>query len=195
LAPSAEYHDFGGLPGLSARSGAHFSGMFVDGRWKIVDRLVSPFGMTLSVAPEWRRIDSGTGHESESYGVAAAILVDKEVVPERFFTVLNLIYSPSLLRVSGGWSHEDTFIVIAGGAYAITPDLIFGAEIRHENLAHSGTLNAHALYVGPQIYVRPVEDFSFKIAWAMQIPDIAARSIDVVNFERGQVELQLVTHF
>lgn len=169
--------------------------MFVDMRWKIVDRLVSPFGMTLAVAPEWRRIDSGTGQESGRYGAAAALLIDKEVVPERFFTVLNLIYAPSLSRVSAGWSHDDAYIIIAGGSYAITPGLIFGGEIRHENLAHNGNLTAHALYIGPQIYVRPVENFSFKIAWAMQIPDFGANSIDRVSFERSQVELQLVTHF
>ena len=73
--------------------------------------------------------------------------------------------------------------------------MIFGGEIRHENLAHNGALTAHALFIGPQLYVRPVDNFSFKIAWAMQIPDVAAHNVDVVNFERSQVELQLVTHF
>jgi hypothetical protein len=35
--------------------------MFVEARWKIADRLIAPFGMSLNVAPEWRRIDSATG--------------------------------------------------------------------------------------------------------------------------------------
>jgi hypothetical protein len=41
----------------------------------------------------------------------------------------------------------------------------------------------------------PVENLSVKIAWAMQIPDFAANRADLVNFERSQVLLQLVTHF
>ena len=195
VGPFSEYHSFRYAPYLNNRTGAQFSGLFVEARWKIVDRLISPFGMTLTVDPEWRRLDSASGRLAESYGVSVGLLIDKAVVPDKFFTVLNLIYAPSLLRLSKGWGHDDFFIVIAGGSYAITPDLIFGAEIRHENLAHNGALTAHALFIGPQLYVRPVDNFSFKIAWAMQIPDIAAHTVDVVNFERGQVELQLVTHF
>ena len=123
-------------------------------------------------------------------------IIDKEIVPDRFFTVLNLIYAPSLQRLSSiGWVHDDTFIIIAGGSYAISPRLLFGAEVRHENLAHNGFLIAHALFVGPHLSMRPVENLSVKIAWAMQIPDVAAHRADLVNFERSQVLLQLVTHF
>lgn len=191
----AEYHTFRFAPDFNGRSGMQFSGMFVDARWKIVDRLVSPFGMTLSVASEWRRIDSGTGRNSEGYGASAALLIDKEIVPQRFFTVLNLIYAPSVLRQAGGWGHEDGFAVIAGGSYAISPNIIFGGEIRHENLGYNGFLTAHALFIGPQLYIRPTEHASVKIAYARQIPDFAARNIDVTNFESNQVELQVVTHF
>jgi hypothetical protein len=195
VGPLAEYHSFRHAL-LVNRSGMNFSGMFVEARWKIVDRLIAPFGMSLNVAPEWRRIDSATGHTAESYGVFAALLIDKEIVPDRFFTVLNLIYAPSLLRLSSsGWVHDDAFIAIAGGSYAISPRLLFGAEVRHENLAHNGFLTAHALFVGPHLYMSPAENLSVKIAWAVQIPDVAAHRADLVNFERSQVLLQLVTHF
>ena len=196
VGPLAEYHSFRHALDLGNHSGMNFSGMFVEARWKIVDRLIAPFGMSLNVAPEWRRIDSATGHTAEGYGVFAALLIDKEIVPDRFFTVLNLIYAPSLLRLSGsGWAHDDSFIAIAGGSYAISPRLLFGAEVRHENLAHNGFLTAHALFVGPHLYMSPAENLSVKIAWAMQIPDFAANRADLVNFERSQVLLQLVTHF
>lgn len=187
----AEYHTFHYVPGPGNRSGAHFSGIFTEVRWKLLNRLTSPFGMTLTIDPEWRRIDSLTGQLSERYGVTAALLIDKELVPEKLFTVLNLVYSPSFLRLSGGLDHTDAFAIIAGGSYAITPDLFFGAEIRHENLAHNGLLDAHALYIGPQLFVRPAENINVKIAWAAQIPDFAARTLDLANFARDQVELQL----
>jgi hypothetical protein len=138
VGPLAEYHSFRHALDLGNHSGMNFSGMFVEARWKIADRLIAPFGMSLNVAPEWRRIDSATGHTAEGYGVFAALLVDKEIVPDRFFTVLNLIYAPSLLRLSSsGWAHDDSFIIIAGGSYAISPRLLFGAEVRHELITAS----------------------------------------------------------
>jgi hypothetical protein len=35
------------------------------------------------------------------------------------------------------------------------------------------------------------KSFSVKIAWSAQIPDVAARSLDLMNYQRHQVEFQL----
>jgi len=88
-----------------------------------------------------------------------------------------------------------TYRDIAGGSYAIAPSLLVGAEIRHENLAQNGNFDAHALFVGPQLFVRLSANFSAKIAWAAQIPDLAARSLDLTNYQRHQVELQFAYTF
>jgi hypothetical protein len=123
------------------------------------------------------------------------LLVDKEVIPEKFFAVLNLVYQPSFLRPNGRSEHDDSFVFIAGGSYAILPSVLVGAEIRHENLAQNGNLNAHALFVGPQLYLQLSNKFSAKLAWAAQIPDLAARSLDLTNYQRHQVELQFAYTF
>lgn len=187
----AEGHGFRRLPAVSTRNGIDFSGIFTEVRWKILDWLTSPIGMTLTIDPEWRRIDPGSGLQRESYGFTAALLLDRELVPERLFGVVNLIYSPSLQRLSSGWRHYDGFVAIAGASYAVAPHVFFGAEIRHENLTLDGALAGHALFVGPQLYVKPVENLDVKIAWAAQIPDLAASTLDLINFERNQLLLQI----
>jgi hypothetical protein len=85
--------------------------------------------------------------------------------------------------------------MIAGGSYAMTPNTLFGAEVRHENFAQNGNLNAHTLFLGPQLFVKLAENFTAKIAWAAQIPDVAAHRLDLTNYQRHQVELQLAYNF
>lgn len=191
----ADYFNIHDAPGFGDRSAATFSGVTAEARWNILDRRTAPFGMTLSFDPEWRRIEENTGASARDFGVSAALLVDQEIIPQRLFTVLNLIYSPSLFRLDGRWGHDDSFTVIAGGSYALAPNLFFGGEIRRENLAQNGNLNAHALYVGPQLFVRVSESFTGKIAWATQVADFGARSLDLANFPRDQVKLEFSFNF
>jgi hypothetical protein len=190
-----DYFNIHDVPGLSDRSAITFSGLITEARWHILDWRTSPFGMSLSLNPQWRRTDPTSGQQSENYAFPVILLVDKEAIPEKLFTVLNLIYQPSVLRLNSKWQHDDSLIVIAGGSYAISPNLLFGAEVRHENFAQNGNLNAHALFAGPQLFVRVAKDFTAKIAWAAQIPDVAAHRLDLMNYQRHQVELQLAYIF
>jgi hypothetical protein len=190
-----DYFNIHDVPGLDDHSALEFSGIITEARWHILDWRTSPFGMALSINPFWRRTDPRSGQSSGNYAFPVTLLIDKEVIPAKLFTVLNLIYQPSFLHPNSRYEHDDSFVIIAGGSYAITPNILFGAEIRHGNLAQNGDLNAHALFVGPQLYVRFAESFSAKIAWAAQIPDVAARSLDLTNYPRHQVELQFAYTF
>ncbi|MGP8191485.1 MAG: hypothetical protein ACLQLT_02470 [Methylovirgula sp.] len=190
-----DYYNIYNVPGLSDRSSANFSGLITELRWNIVDRHTSPFGMSLSINPEWRQFDPTSGERSENYSVPVTLLVDKEVVPNKFFAALNLIYAPSFLHVNGGWEHDDSFMVIAAGTYAIAPNIFLGAEVRHENFAQNGYLDAHALFIGPSLFYRFSANLTAKVAWAAQIPDIGATTLDLGTYERHQVELQFAYTF
>ncbi|WP_020175258.1 hypothetical protein [Methyloferula stellata] len=190
-----DYYNIHGVQGLSDRSSVSFSGLITELRWKIVDRLTQPFGMTLSINPAWRQFDPTSGERSGNYAVPVTLLIDKEVIPNKLFAALNLIYTPSFLRVNGARGHDDSFAVIAAGSYAIAPNIFVGAEIRHENLAENGSLDAHALFVGPSLFYRLSGDFTVKVAWAAQIPDIGATRLDLSIYERHQVELQFAYTF
>jgi hypothetical protein len=190
-----DYFHFSGMPGLSDRSAAEFSGITTEARWNILNRLTSPFGMSLSIDPEWRRTGAAAARQDGNYSVTTALLIDKEVVPGKFFAALNLIHSASFLPVAGQWEHDDAFSIIVSGAYAITPEIVLGAEIIHENLAQNGSLNDHALFIGPELFLRLDRNLTASVAWAAQIPDAAARQLDVVNFERHQLGLRFAYDF
>jgi hypothetical protein len=111
------------VPALGDRSAPDFSGIITEVRWHILDWRTSPFGMSLSINPLWRRADPTSGQSHGNYAFPVTLLVDSEVIPEKFFTVLNLIYQPSFLRPNGRSEHDDSFTIIAGGSYAILPKL------------------------------------------------------------------------
>ncbi len=190
-----DYFHFSGVPSLRDRSAAEFSGITTEARWNILNRLTSPFGMSLSIDPEWRRTGTASARHDGNYSVTTALLIDKEVIPGKFFAALNLIHSASFLSLAGRWEHDDTFSVILSGSYAITPEIVLGAEIIRENLAQNGCLNAHALFIGPELFLRLDRNLTASVAWAAQIPDAAARQLDVVNFERHQLGLRFAYDF
>jgi hypothetical protein len=190
-----DYYNIHNVPGLSDRSSANFSGLIAELRWNIVDRLTGPFGMSLSINPQWRQFDPTSGAKSGNYSIPVTLLVDKEVIPNTFFVDLNLIYGPSFLRVNSGSEHDDSFTVITAASYAIAPNIFLAAEIRHENFAQNGSLDAHALFIGPSLYYRFSQNLTAKVAWAAQIPDITAMTLDLRTYERNQFELQFAYNF
>jgi hypothetical protein len=191
----SDYYDIYNVPGLNDRNSANFSGLITEMRWNIFDRRTSPFGMSLSLNPEWRQLDPISGENRQNYAVPVTLLIDKEVIPSKFFAAVNFAYTPSLLRATAGWEHDDALTAIASGAYAIMPNILIGAEIRHENLAVDGIFNEHALFVGPSLFYRISETMSAKLAWAAQIPDIGTTTLDLGAYERHQVQLQFVSSF
>jgi hypothetical protein len=190
-----DYYDIHSVPGLSDRSDATFSGLITELRWNMVDRRISPFGMSLSINPQWRQFDPVSGAKNENVAVPVTLLIDKELVPNKFFAAFNLIYGPSFQRVTGGWEHDDALTAIMSGAYAVMPNVLLGAEVRHENYAPNGTLDAHALYIGPSLFFRVSESLSFKLAWAAQIPDLGATTLDLGTYQRQQAEFQFAYSF
>ena len=191
----SDYLNLHNLPSPGARNGLNLSGLITEVRWNIFNRLTSPFGMTLTVNPEWRRTVPKSGRYNDNFAVTAALLIDKEVIPDKLFMELNLVYSPTFLPLNGRWLRDDSFTVLVGGSYVITSDILIGAEIRHENLAPSILPNAHALFIGPHLFLQLADSLTASFAWAFQIPDLGARNADLANFERYEAGLRLVYSF
>lgn len=182
-------------PRLSIRNGANLSGIVAEIRWNILNRLTSPFGMTFTFDPEWRRTDPGFGRYNDNAAITAALLIDKEVIPNQLFMELNLAYAPLWRPLAGQWLRDDSFTVLVGGSYVITPNFLVGAEIRHENFAPYGFPRSHALFVGPHVFLQLDKSLTASFAWAFQVPDFGARHADLVNFERYEAGLRLVYGF
>jgi hypothetical protein len=190
-----DFYGINNSPGLSNRSIATFSGLIGEMRVNLLDRTKAPFGMSLSINPQWRQIDPVSGETTGNYAIPATLLIDKEVISDKFFVATNLIYTPSFLRVNGMRGHDDAFTVITAGTYALGSKIFAGAELRYEDLAQNGTFIAHALFIGPNLFYRFSPTFTAKVAWAIQVPDVGSNALDLTSYERHQVELQIAYNF
>ncbi|MGC2082535.1 MAG: hypothetical protein WA702_04140 [Bradyrhizobium sp.] len=85
-------NDIGGLPGFDDRPQLAWQGASLDLRYRFLDRETAPFGMALSVQNEASRIDDSSGAPTRRYGTAFTLAFDREIVPDRVVTALNLSY-------------------------------------------------------------------------------------------------------
>lgn len=54
---------------------------------------------------------------------------------------------------------------------------------------------AHALFIGPQLFLQLDKSFTASFAWAFQVPDLGAHHADLANFGRYEAGLRLVYGF
>jgi hypothetical protein len=198
LATRLDEHTIDGVSGLTGRNGLGFGGLASELRWQLLDHDKAPAGMTLSLTPEWHRIDEVSGARSESYALPVSILVDRVLIPNKFFAALNLTFAPGVSRTGEGWQHNSAMEISAAASYAVTPEVYLGAEIRHlsgDSFTQQDLFAAHGLYIGPSAYFKIPDNASLKFAWSVQVPDETTGRLNLRDFERHQVLVQLVKSF
>ncbi len=189
-------HEIHDVPALADRSAFNFAGITSEIRWHPIDRTSnSPVGVTFSLTPQWRRIDDISGDPVESYAAPIELLADAAVIPGKLFTAFNLIYEPSVTRQDETWRHNDAMEISVAAAYAFTPDLFLGGEIRHLSRGEQDAFAANALFTGPSVYYKLSETLAIKGTWSFQVPDETTHRLDLVNYERYQALLLLVKSF
>ena len=112
------------------------SGFFGEVRYLAMERTSSwPLAVSVSVEPEWHRIDETAGRRVRNFGLETKINADLEVIENRGYLGFNLLYEPETTHDElGGWDEESTVGVSTAFAYRITPGVTIGAEawyLRH----------------------------------------------------------------
>ena len=181
--------------GLADRHAADFGGLSSEFRWQVFEHASSPVALTLSFAPQWRRIDAPSGQGTQNYTLPVEILADMALIPNKVFAGVNLTYAPTFTRGNGAWQQAHPLEISAALSAAITEKVFFGGEIRHLAGNQNGFLTGHGLFVGPSLHVKLSETLSFKVVWSAQIPDETSGRLDLVNYERHQVLAQFVMGF
>lgn len=191
-----DYHGISNAPGLPDRAAFGFSGLSTELDWALLERGKAPFGLTLSFIPQWRRLDDTSGAPQESFGFPIELLADVALSPNKWFAAVNLHYAPVFIRNPRTWTANPPVEISAATSFGIVSDVVFiGGEIRHLTQNQHGFFSRHALFAGPSIYVKLWENASVKLAWSAQIPDETTGKMDLVNYERHQLRLQLATDF
>ena len=193
LTDAYNIHD---VPGLNNLTAFTLNGVVAEARVNLVDDRTHPYGLSLSFNPQYRQFDPLSGTRQGNTALPLTLLYNVALVPSKLLAAVNVAYTPSFFpAIPGSAGHSDDIAVFADLTYAVTPKLFFGGELRHETLFQAGAPTAHALFLGPNVFYNLAPAFDVKVAWSIQVPDVAARILDLGTFERHQVELQLVYGF
>ncbi len=198
-------HRIGGVTDLDNRNQVAFSGAFGELRYLLLDRSASfPLAITLSVEPEWHRIDETGGTRVTNYGLEAKLNADLELVKNRAYLGFNLLYEPEATRQdTGGWDKESTFGVSTAFAYRMTPEVTVGGEawyLRHYEGSWFNTFTGDALFVGPTLHVRITRKIFMAAAWNFQvagreITDGGALNLNLAEFTRQRAKFKFAYEF
>lgn len=199
-------HNISGVTDLDDRNAVALSGAFGELRYLLLDRgPSSPLAVTLSVEPEWHRIDETGGARVVNYGLETKINADLELLKNRAYLGFNLLYEPEATRNDmGGWDKESKFGVSTALAYRVTPEVTLGAEmwyLRHYEGSWFNTFTGDAVFVGPTLYVRLARKFFMTAAWNVQVAgreftdEGTTLNLNLSEFTRHRAKLKFAYEF
>jgi hypothetical protein len=204
LSAHAITHAIGNVEGLDDRNSTQFSGASAKLRYLIIGRGPgSPFGLTVSAEPEWSRIDGTDGTQTQSYGSEFRIVADTELIANRLYAAINLIYAPEVAKPAdtGMWERSSMAGVGLGLTYRLTPTFALGLDAEYDR-ANEGlafqTFDGHALFAGPTMQINISRKMLLAAAFMAQVAGHAVddpRPLDLTNFERYRANLKVEVEF
>ena len=198
-------HNIRNVTDLDDRKQVALSGAFGELRYLLLDRgPSSPLAVTLSIEPEWHRIDETGGVHVVNYGLETKINADLELLKNRAYLGFNLLYEPEATRNDmGNWNKESKFGVSTALAYRVTPAVTVGAEVwylRHYEGSFFNTFTGDAVYVGPTLYARLGRKLFMTAAWNVQVAgrefsDTGTLNLNLSEFTRQRAKLKVAYEF
>ncbi len=194
----ATYHAIAGVGDLDDRDGAQFGGFVMEGRYRLLDRRAAPVSLTVGVEPHWQRVNDTTGELVSSWGGDLSLAIDKELIEDRLFVALNLLYSPEWTHAFANdtWQQQSTAGISGGAVWQVAEGVFVGAESHYLRLYEGIGLNGFsgdALFVGPTAYWQVTETFAVSAAWSLQVAGGAVAvpgTLNLRDFERHEVRLR-----
>ncbi len=196
------YFSISGVSGLEDRQIATLQGFSFEARYMRTDRHRAPFGLTIIAEPRWSRVDATSGETANGYGGTLTVAADKELIDNRLFGALNVLYDSQATRfpLPDKWVY-DSKIGISGALSArVTPVLFVGGEVRYLR-AYDGlgleSFSGQGLFGGPTFYVQIARGMALSGAWNVQITGRTASigSLDLTHFERQQAKVRFNVNF
>ena len=197
FAAVAATYDIGGVPGFDDLRQGGLQGVFVDLRYRFLDRRTAPLGLTFDAETHADRLDETSGQHVRHYGTDFALAFDHELIANKLVAGVNFLYQPEWTKfLATNRTEEQATIGIAWSMMAqIQPGLLFGGEARYLRKYEGLGLDVfagHALFVGPTVYIRLSERSRITAAWSFQVAGRSAAmtgSLDLIDFERHQARL------
>jgi hypothetical protein len=176
VAPAAvfAYHDINSVPGLIDRKQAAFQGLSFESRFLLADRERAPFGLMLSIEPHWNGIDDVTGQRVENYGATLLLAADREVVSQKLYAAINVLYEPEATRVIAldQWTRQSMLGLSGAVTVQVKQGIFLGAELRWNHLYDGlgfDRFAGRALFGGPTFYATVSKQWWMSFAWNVQL--------------------------
>ena len=194
------------VPGMDNNNRTGFRGAFGEIRYLLIEKTPnSPFGLTLSVEPNWSRLEDSTGARVTQLELETKLQADYELIPNRVYSAFNLTYEPEMTRDMGksGWEREATLGVSAALAGRVSSSVVLGAELGYFRKYAQGVLpntyEGQALYLGPTLYVQLTRKAFLAATFATQVAgggvDLPGANLNLENFSRNRAKLKVGFEF
>ncbi|MBO0906250.1 hypothetical protein [Jiella sonneratiae] len=192
-------------------SSGGLGGLAGEVKYRLLDRSQSPIGLALAGEVEWSRFDEVEGEREDSLSAGLSVMADVELVPDRLFAAVNLVYEPEWSIGGGddpqeaeeeeedeGSGRESSFEASGALSVRVADGLFLGGELRYlvagEGLAFE-KVNGSALYLGPSLTAFLGEGAHLKAAWSTQVAgwidgdddEDDGGGLDLRDFERNRL--------
>lgn len=200
--PLAAGHFIRDVTDLDNRNTFQPSGFFGEIRYLLLDRPASPVAVTVSFEPNYRAFDETGGARVTNYEFETKIMADVELVKNRVYAAVNLIYEPEITRVAdGSWESESTFGITGAVSFRLLPELLVGAEVdyyRHYDGLYFNTFTGDALFIGPTLYYKFARKMFLTAAWNAQVwgREIeTGQRLNLEEFSRSRAKVKVAVEF
>lgn len=204
LSAHAITHSISGVEDLDDRNSTQFSGASAKLSYLILGRGPgSPIGLTVSAEPEWARVDGTDGTATQGYSSEFRIVADTELIANRLFAAINLIYAPETAKPAdtGMWERRSSAGVGLGLTYRLTPTWAMGVAAEYDR-AYDGlvfqSFQGHAPFAGPTLQINISRKMLLAAAFMAQVAARAIddpRPLDLTNFEKYRSNLKFEIEF
>ena len=198
---SVGYHDIENIAGLEDISSGGFNGLSAELKYRFLSWEHAPFGLSVSVEPEWSRFEDDSGEGADGFELSTKVMIDKELISEKLFGAVNILYAPEWTDGEEGTEKESTLEVSGALSWQVSSGVFLGGELRYlagyEGLAFD-QFEGGAFYAGPSLYVQLSKSAYIKAAYSYQIAGSSPESegsLDLVGHERQQLKLNLGIEF
>lgn len=139
-----------------------------------------------------------------NFGLETRLHADLEVLRNRAYAAVNLLYEPETTRNElGGWDKESTAGASAALSYRVTPSLTLGAEawyLRHYDSTWFTNFTGDAVFVGPTMYLQLTRKMFMTAAWNTQVTgreltDEGTLHLNLAEFSRHRAKLKFAVEF
>ena len=200
--PLAAGHFIRDVTDLDNRNKFQPSGFFGEIRYLLLDRPASPVAVTVSFEPNYRAFDETGGAPVTNYEFETKIMADVELIKNRVYAAVNLIYEPELTKIAdGAWERESKLGLTGAVSFRVLPEVLIGVEAdyyRHYEGTFLNAFTGDALFIGPTLYYKFARKMFMTAAWNAQVwgREIeTGQRLNLEEFSRARARLKVAVEF